>query len=221
MPEKTETPETLDKLIGRIQKEGIEKAEAQSAERISAAEKKAAAIVEAAEKKAAEIVARAEEEGKQFEKRGRQSLSQAARDTLLSVSQTIDTLFDVLTRQAVKQSLDPDTLRGIITEVIKRYFSDTEAQGDIGVLVSKDDAAAIGKQLMAAFGDAAKQGVTLGEDNDLTGGFKISMKDDHLYHDLSVEAIARIMCVFLRPQLGEITSDALKTMQQKKQDGSR
>lgn len=216
-----DTPETLDKLIGRIQKEGIEKAEAESAERIAAAEKKAAGIVDAAEKKAADILARAEEEGKEFEKRGRQSLTQAARDTLLSVSQAIDALFQELTRQAVKQSLEPDTLRGVITDVINRYFSEPEAQRDVNVLVSKDDAAAIGKQLMAEFGDAAKQGITLGEDNELTGGFKISHKDEHLYHDLSVEAIARILCEFLRPQLAEITRDAVKTMQQKKKDTAR
>lgn len=221
MPEKNESTETLDGLIDRIQKEGIEKAEAESAERVAAAEKEAAEMVDAAKKKAEAILARAEDEGKQFETRSRQALTQAARDTILSVSQTLDTWFEQLAVKAVKQSLAPETLRHVILDIIKRYFSDPEAQQNIDVLVSKDDAQAIGKQLTAAFGEAAKQGITLGEDNDLTGGFKLSMKDDHLYHDLSVEAISRLLTQFLRPQLAEITRDALNQLQSQTPDAKR
>ena len=213
MPETGESSATLDHLIDRIQKDGIEKAEKESAERVAAAERKAEEIVSAAEQKARDILAKAEKEGAQFEERARRSLAQAARDTLLSVSKAIDTLFQELAARSVRQSLRPDVLRGLISDIIHRYFSEPEAQRDVHVLVTKEDADAIGKQLMAEFGDAAKQGITLGEDNELTGGFRISLKDQHLYHDLSVEAVSRLLCAFLRPQLAEITRETLKTMQ--------
>ncbi len=213
MPETGEPSATLDNLIDRIQKDGIEKAEQESAERVAAAERQAEEIVSSAEKKARTIVANAEKEGAQFEERARRSLAQAARDTLLSVSQAVDILFQELAQRSARQSMQPDALRELISDVIHRYFSKPDAQHDVHILVTKEDANAIGKQLMSEFGEAAKQGITLGEDNDLTGGFRISLKDQHLYHDLSVETIARLLCTFLRPQLAEITRETLQTMQ--------
>ncbi len=203
-------PETLDHLIDRIRKEGVEKAEKEGAQQVAEAEKKAAEIVDEAEKKAAEIVERAKTKAQQLDERGRISLAQAARDTLLSVSKAIDNVFEELARRSLGETLDRDMLHSLITEVIKQYFSDPEKQRDIAVLLSGKDVKNIEKQLMAEFGEAVKKGLTIGSDEDLTGGFRVVFKDDHIFHDLSEETMAKMLCVFLRPQLAEITREALR-----------
>ncbi len=205
-------PETLDHLIDRIKTEGIEKAEQEGAQRLAEAEASAARIVREAEVKAAELIEQGEKEARQFEQRGQQSLAQAARDTLLTVSKAIDQLFDELARRSLKESMTTDAWRELIAGVVKRYFAQPDTQRDVMLLVSKDDAEAIGKYLMNQFGKAAENGLSVGTDDDLTGGFRVEIKDANLFHDLSEEAIAQLLCKFLRPQLAELTREALKTM---------
>lgn len=202
-------PEALNNLIDRIQKEGIEEADKAAVAIIAAAEKQAAEITAAATKQAAEITARARKEAELLDQRGRASLAQAARDTLLTVTQAIDAVFAELARRALAEALNPETLRTLLKTVVEHYFDDPTAARAVAIKLSAADTKAIGQQLMAEFGAAVAQGLTIGADNELIGGFRVALKDEHLFHDFTREAMAELLCAFLRPELAEITRKAV------------
>jgi V/A-type H+-transporting ATPase subunit E len=49
-----------------------------------------------------------------------------------------------------------------------------------------------------------ERGLELHTDDSITRGFKVSFRDNHLYHDFTVQAIADSVSQLLKPPLREI-----------------
>ena len=82
--------EDLQNLLDRIQKDGVEQAEAQAETILAQARDKAAAILREAEKQAAETRVGAEKDAEVFVERSTKTLEQAARDFLISVGRSVE-----------------------------------------------------------------------------------------------------------------------------------
>lgn len=194
----------LQSLLDRIQKDGVDRAEAEGQKMLAEARGRADRLVAEAETRARRTLAEAEERAAAFEARGRQALQQAARDTVLSVEEGIQRAFRGIVGRAVDRALTADTIREMLVRVVRSYI---EREGDcagISLLVPRERQAEIADFFMGEFQEAIHKGLNIQGDPQVLSGFRVAMADDRLYHDFSREAIVDALCQFLRPQLAEI-----------------
>ncbi len=200
--------EELQHLIERIRAEAIEKAEQEAARILAQAREKAAAEVREAEARARTILEQAKTEAEVFAERGRHTLEQAARDLLITVGQGIENILKDIVSDAVERAVDIGTLQRILLEIARAYCSRSGEESRVEFLISEKDQ----EHLIAFFAEQYRQhlvqGVTLRADAGIPGGFRVALKDGHVYHDFTKPAIAEALCRFLRPHLAEIVHRA-------------
>ena len=201
-------PEELQGLLERIQKDGVDKAEAQAKTVVEEAGARAAAMVQDAETQAAERLQRAESDAAAFEERARKSLEQAARDLVLTVRGALGAALDALVSREVAEALDADALRNILPVVIESYVKQGGAESRIDVLLSPAQQKEVTDALLADFAAETRKGVEIKGDETLGAGFRISLVGDKVEHDFSDKAIAQALSHLLRPRLAEIVKTA-------------
>lgn len=195
--------EELQHLIERIQREAVDTGEQQAAKIVAQAKDRAAALIKEAEARAAAIVEKADKDSLQFTVRGQQALAQSARDLLITVGGGVEKIFEKLVADRVEASLDPDALKAILARAVEAYLKQGGRPQDMEVLLGKEDRAAVESYFKTAFAEAMKQGLEVRTDARMSGGFKVRLKDKHVEHDFSREAIAEAVSSFLRPVLAE------------------
>ena len=97
--------EELQQLLEKIQRDGVDKANAEAAAIVAKAKDEANALVKNAEEEAAATRAKAEEEAEAYAARARETISQAARDTVLKVKDDVTKLLTKLLAQDVTAAL--------------------------------------------------------------------------------------------------------------------
>lgn len=200
-------PEELQDLLDRIQKDGIEKAETEAAEIVANARREAETIAGDAESRAADIIANAEKEAATFEERARVSLTQAARDVVLSVGEAIQSCFREMAKTEVEAAMTDDALQTMVVKAVESYLA--EGTGDLQVLLSKKDAGALKKHFTAKFAERINAGLDVKADDGLVSGFRVSTADRRIQHDFSADAIADAVCQLVRPNLAQIVRSAM------------
>lgn len=201
--------EELKHLIERIRTEGVGRAEAEAEAILAGARAKAAAIVREAEAKARDMVAAAEAESATYTERSRATLHQAARDLLLSVSEGVENIMQGLVAEAVRDSLDTDCIRRMLTGIAQSCDL-LKGEADIAVLVSPEDV----KELVRFFAELYKRklaaGIELRSSSDILRGFRIAYKDKAVFLDFTEEAVAQAITQLLRPHLADIVTHAAR-----------
>ena len=194
--------EELQRLIDKIQKDGVDKAEAE-AEKINAdARKKADSIIAEAEQKASEIVKTAENDAATFERRARKALQQAARDTIISVNNAVTESLENIAAREVKEILSRDNLAELIVSAVKAYMKDSKSSLD--VLVNPDEKQRISDYLISKLKEDMRQGLKVKSDSAIFSGFTVSIRNEGLEHDFTGRTIAESLSALLRPELAEI-----------------
>ena len=199
--------EKLQELLKRIQKDGIEKADAEAQRIIAEANRKAATIVSEAEAEANESIKLAEQSGTAFEERGRIALEQAARDVVISVGESIIRALEQIVGTHVRKTLDPDSLVGLIAQAIESYSKSGSGTKRIDVLLSENQQQQIKDDLLAKFEDALREGITLSGDESIVSGFRVLLVGDNIEHDFSDAAITEALCELLQPRISQIVKD--------------
>jgi len=195
--------EELQHLIERIQREAVDTGEQQAAKIVGQAREKAAALIKEAESKAAAIVEKAERDAEQFKVRSEQALAQSARDLLITVGRGVEKIFEQLVAGSVDKALDTSSLQPILARVVESYVKSGGQAASMEVLLSPDDKKALEGFFKQQFADALAKGLEVNTHARMTKGFKVRMRDRHIEHDFSKEAIAEAVSVFLRPMLAE------------------
>lgn len=198
--------ENLQHLLERIQKDGIEKAEAEAQSIVSKAREQAAAMLKEAEEKRQAFLAKAEQDADLFVERGRKSLEQAARDVVLSVKEAVKNTLQAVVEDRVRPALDSDMLPEMIAKVVESYAS--QSAGGMDILVSKADRERVVDYFMKELQDAIHQGCTIRGSERIVSGFQVSMDHGRVWHDFSGTAIAEAMSALVRPHLAEIVRAA-------------
>ncbi len=99
--------EELQSLLTRIQEDAVAKSETEAEAIISKANETAKATVAAAEESAKKLIAHAEKDAEAFKIRAEKSLTQAARDVILSIGETLNsTLAAIVKKDVVDEILD-------------------------------------------------------------------------------------------------------------------
>ncbi len=203
-------PEELKHLLEAIQKDGVEKGETQAREIVSAARQKAQEIVEEARQQAEQIRKQAEQDAASHEERGRKALRQAARDMLIALGRNMEGLMERIVRRGVDQALDAEALKGILARLVEQYAEGERAGGRISLSLSEPDAKALEGFFSNSLRGALRDGLDVRVDKSVSRGFRISFRDEQLYHDFTGEALAEELAGFLRPELREIVKQAVE-----------
>ena len=202
--------EELQGLLDRIQKDGIEKADADAAQIVADAETKAADIVKQAEEKAAALLAKAEEDGKLFQQRGESAIAHAARDVILSVGDAVSATLQGIVSARVDAALSTEQLPALIKDVITAYAG-SETGGGIEVLLSEKDREKVSAYFMREMAADMENGLSIKGDKGVVSGFVVEIKGSGVQHDFTGAALTEALCGLLRPQLAEIVKQATST----------
>jgi len=100
--------EDLQSLLEKINRDGVEKADAKAAEILSAAKAKADDLVKSARTEAAKAKAEAEQAAADYAQRSEVTIRQAARDLVLEIQSSITALFERALAQGVDRALGDD-----------------------------------------------------------------------------------------------------------------
>lgn len=198
----------LQGLLERIQKEGVEKADAEAAGIVRGANERADAILRAAEAKAAEVLDKARKDSDAFMVRSTQTVEQAARDVILSVGQSVGKIFHALVEKDVEQSQKSESFDALLVRICEAYISRGLAEGHLELMVSPADRDRILAVFHQRFKQAVDKSIIVRSDNEIISGFKVSFSGKSVYHDFTREAIADAISQMLRPQIAEIVRRA-------------
>lgn len=194
--------EDIKGLIEKIQQDGIKAAEEKAAEIESRALRQANEIVEKARQEADKIIKDAQDRIAQMQEASRASLKQAGRNLLLDLRKEIDTALGRVISTRVHDALSPGELAKIIMALVKDYSGKDKA--DIVILAKKEDLERLEKGFLHELREAAKKGITLMPQEEISGGFIISYDGGKSHFDFTDKALAEYLSRYLKPKLAEI-----------------
>ncbi|OGX30488.1 MAG: hypothetical protein A3G37_01870 [Omnitrophica WOR_2 bacterium RIFCSPLOWO2_12_FULL_46_30] len=198
--------EDIKNLIEKIQQEGIKIAEDKAKEIEARARKEAGRILQEAQDKAEKLSSDANERISKMQEKQKTLLAQAGRDLLLVLRKEINASLDKLVGLEVKNTLTPDLLTKIISELIKGYSGKSE--GQIAVSLRKEDLELLEKGLLHKLQEEVKKGLTLKAGDDIQAGFVISYDGGKSQCDFSDKALAEYIGAYLKPKLAELLKGA-------------
>ena len=185
--------EDLQSLLEKINRDGVEKADAEAKRIVDEAKAKADALVKAARDEAAKLKADAEQAAADSAARAAQTIAQAARDVVAEVREKVTALLTRLLAEDVDRALaDPAASAALAAEAIR------ELAGPGEVACGAKLAAALKAQLAAA------SGFTVVLDESVGAGFTVTCEGGRVEHAFTGEVIAAELAKRLRPDLAKL-----------------
>lgn len=198
----------LQNLLDRIQRDGVEQAEAEASRIVQQAKDKAREIVGGAEREAAGMIARADKDSEVFVERGTKALEQAARDVVIGVQKDLERIFQESVKESAGEALTPENMAEMMVKLAETYGQHDLKESRIEVLVSPRDQEQFVKLVMGKYRKSLGQGIEIHPEAGIRKGFKVSFRDDKLYHDFTVDAIADALAGLLKTPLRDIVKRA-------------
>ena len=185
--------EDLQSLLEKINRDGVEKAQATAEGIISDAKKRALEIVKAAQDEAAKAKVDAEKSAADYSARAAETIRQAARDTVLKVETAVTTLLEKALAKDVDAALSDEKVVGaLVAEAVK------DVTGDAEIACGEKLVAALKAQL------AAKKNLTVVMDATLGTGFSVKTDGGRVEHALTGEVLTEELAKRLRPDLAKL-----------------
>ena len=185
--------EDLQSLLEKINRDGVEKAEAEAKKIVAAAQAKADEIVKNAQAAAAKAKAEAQTESEAYAARAAETVRQSARDIILGVKDAVTALLEQLLTKDVDRALaDEKTATALVAEAINGLTGPGE------ITCGAKLAAALKAQV------AALKSFTLVTDETIGSGFTIKTDGRRVEHAFTVETIATELAKRLRPDLAKL-----------------
>ena len=186
--------EDLQSLLEKINRDGIEKANAESEKILADAKAKAAAIVKEAEDAAAKAKADAEKSAADYAARAAETIAQASRDTLLKIEASVTALLEKLLVKDVDAALAGEAAVKLVGEIA----SDFAQNGKVEIAAGEKLAATLKAQL------AAQPNFTVALDDTLGTGFTVKLDGGRVEHSFTGAAISEELAKRLRPDLAKL-----------------
>ena len=183
--------EDLQGLLEKINRDGVEKAEAEAKKIIDDARAKADALVKDALAQSAQAKADAEKASAAYAERAAETIRQAARDVVIGVKDSVTALLETLLAKDVEKALGESAAQ-IATDAIK------ELTGPGEIRCGAKLAAALNSQL------ATLNSFTVVTDETLGAGFTVKIDGGRVEHDFTAETISTELAKRLRPDLAKL-----------------
>ncbi|HMA61326.1 MAG TPA: hypothetical protein VKP78_01620 [bacterium] len=190
----------LDDLINQIKSEGVEEAQKEAAKIVKDAKKKADSIVKDAQGKAEKIKEDAKKEAEKIQSNGESALKQAQRDTILTTKEKLTDMFDNVFKGLVKEELETKVVADLIKKVVEELGEDKEYEFE----VNDKEVEKLRKAVFAKSKSKLKDTVTITADKNVSAGFKVGLKGEDIFYDLTDEGISEFLMTFLNPSIREI-----------------
>jgi len=188
--------EDLQNLLEKINREGVEKADAEAKRIIDAAQAKADALVKKAQEDAARAKADAEKDAAAYAARARESVGQAARDVVLGVKDAVTALLErILVKEVDRALLDEKTFLDLVSSAVK----DLTGPGEVTC------GPKLAKALAARLASAGSFTVVTNETQE--AGFTVKTDGGRIEHAFTGEVIAAELAKRLRPDLAELLKE--------------
>ena len=185
--------EDLQSLLEKINRDGVEKAEAEAKKILADAKAKADAIVSDARAEAAKAKADSEKAAADYAARAAETIRQSARDTVLKVESSLTALLEKLLVKDVEKALaDEATVTAIVTEAIKGIVGAAE------VAAPEKLVPALKAQL------AAQEAITVVTDDTLGTGVTVKTDGGRVESAFTADVIAAELAKRLRPDLAKL-----------------
>ena len=194
--------EDLQTLIDRIQKEAVDKAEAQSSAIIAKAKEEAASIIKNAEAEAAAKLEKADKDAEVYTERSERALEQAARDVLISVGRRFEKIVSDIVALQVEKNLSEATVKEMLLALAKNYNS------DLAVVFSDADKAKLTSCVTGEFAKELGKGVKVESDSGIKFGFRVKVENGKISHEFTAPEIASALSSMVRPQIAKVVSSA-------------
>ncbi len=185
--------EDIQSLLEKINREGVEKADAEAKRILDGAKADAEAIIRDAHAEADKAKADAEKAAAEYTARAAESIRQSARDVVLEVKESINALFDRLLLKNVSSALADEKTA---TELVASAIRELAGSGDISCGAKLAEAL---KAQAARLGDFT---VTIDESKD--EGFSVSVDAGRIEHAFTTDVIAAEIAKRLRPDLAAL-----------------
>jgi V/A-type H+/Na+-transporting ATPase subunit E len=196
--------EELQGLLDRINKEGIEKAEANKSEIISSANKEAEKIIRTAKKKADDIVKKSQAEAKKNEERAKATIQQAARDIIIELNTSLQTRMESCIKDLVTEAMTPELMGGIIQKMSEHYIKNSGKTVDLKVIFPQKSLNEIIDKLKKTFATSFKEKPEVFASHDFASGMQVGFKGSDVFFDFSDQALTEIICEYIGPRLATV-----------------
>ena len=185
--------EDLQSLLEKINRDGVEKAEAEAKKILADAKTKAAAIIGNARAEADKAKTDAEKAAADYAARAAETIRQSARDTILKVESSLTALLEKLLVKDVEKALaDEATVTAIVSEAIRGVTGAAEI-------------AAPAKLVPALKAQLAAQGaITVVTDDTLGTGVSVKTDGGRVESAFTADVIAAELAKRLRPDLAKL-----------------
>ena len=187
--------EELQQLLEKIQRDGVDKANAEAAAIVAKAKAEAEAIVKKAQEDAAAAEAKGKADAEAYAARARETISQAARDTVLKVREDVTKLLTKLLAQDVSAALATEAVP-LAAAAVKELVTGSGAE----VAASAKLVDALRAQLAAQ----AQNGVKVVADEMTGAGFTVKLDNGRVEHDFTDAAISGALAQRLRADLAAL-----------------
>jgi V/A-type H+-transporting ATPase subunit E len=185
--------EELQQLLEKIQRDGVDKANAEAAAIVAKAKAEADALVKKAQEDAAAAEAKGKADAEAYAARARETISQAARDTVLKVKQDVMELLKKLLLQNVTAALATEAVP-LAAAAVKELVTGS-ATAEIAAAPKLVDA------LRAQLAAQAQDGVKVVSDETTGAGFTVKLNNGSVEHEFTDAAIADALAQRLRADL--------------------
>ena len=187
--------EELQQLLEKIQRDGVDKANAEAAAIVAKAKAEAEALVKKAQEDAAAAEAKGKADAEAYAARARETIAQAARDTVLKVKEDVTKLLTQLLAQDVSAALATEAVP-LAAAAVKELVTGSGAE----VAASAKLVDVLRAQLAAQ----AQNGVKVVAAEMTGAGFTVKLDNGRVEHDFTDAAIAGALAQRLRADLAAL-----------------
>lgn len=188
--------EELQSLLEKINREGVEKAQARANEIIAEAEAKAKDLIAAAQQEAAQAKAAAEKASADYAARAAVTIKQAARDTVREVEGAVTALLERVLAKDVNAALAaPESVKALITEALKGLT------GSVELALPPALVETLRAQL------ASEKNLTTVPDEAVRTGFSVKVDNGRVEHAFTGIVVAEELARRLRPDLAKLVRE--------------
>ena len=190
--------EEIQNLLEKIKRDGVEKANAEAAAVLEKAKADAKAVEDKAKADAMAITEKAKADAKDYATRAEETISQAARDTILKVEQSVTSLLTSLLTKNVDEALsDPAVVAPLVADAIRALVSDGK-QADVATNTK------LAESLRAQL--AATGNVKVITDDATQTGFSVRLDGGRIEHDFTGPTVAAALAARLREDLAKLVN---------------
>jgi V/A-type H+-transporting ATPase subunit E len=197
---------SVQSLLDKIKREGIEEANTRAQEILAEARGEAERIIGEAQDEAEKLLAEAKAEIARNREAFESSMSQAGRDLVLGLKNDMSRLCQRIMEKEVASALTPEVMKEIILRMAGAWRVGEPGQG-IEVLTSEKDRENLEKWLFHSLRDELKTGITLKPIDRIRAGFRIGEKGGSLHYDFTHEGVAEILMEYLNPRIAVYLED--------------